>query len=119
MCHRLNVDLTYELVRQKKRKIAPERVTVAKQEAVKLLKIGFADLNRACPTDSFPLPTVNRLIDASSGFRFLSFMDAFSRYNQISMHPNDQEKASFVIEEGIVILSCNLDSKIQDRHIRD
>ena len=31
----------------------------------------------------------------------MSFMDAFSGYNQILMHPEDQEKTSFVTERGI------------------
>lgn len=59
----------------------------------------FTDLNRACPKDIFPFPTIDRLVDASLGFQVLSFMDAFSRYNQISIHPDDQEHTSFIIEE--------------------
>ena len=35
-------------------------------------------------------------MDATVGHELLSFMDAFSGYNQISMDPNDQEKTSFV-----------------------
>lgn len=59
--------------------------------------VDFTNLNKACPKDRFPFPTIDRLVDASLGFRVLSFMDEFSEYNQISMHPNDHEKTSFVI----------------------
>ena len=43
----------------------------------------FIDLNKACPKDSFPLPYIDALVDLVAGYGFLSFMDAFSSYNQI------------------------------------
>ena len=49
----------------------------------------FTDLNRACPKDCFLLPQIDQLVDATSGHQLLSFMDAYSRYNQIGMDPND------------------------------
>ena len=39
-------------------------------------------------------------MDANAGHELLSFMDAFSGYNQIKMDPNDQEKTSFVTGQG-------------------
>jgi len=41
------------------------------------------------------------LVDAMAGHEMLSFMDAFSGYNQILMHPDNQEKTSFITERGI------------------
>ncbi|KAK0570756.1 hypothetical protein LWI29_005946 [Acer saccharum] len=41
------------------------------------------------------------LVDATAGHELLSFMDAYSGYNQILMHPDDQEKTAFVTERGI------------------
>ena len=64
------------------------------------LCIDFTDINKACPKDSFPLPRIDLIVDATAGHKLLSFMDAFSDYNQISMDPNDQEKTSFVIAQG-------------------
>ena len=64
------------------------------------LCIDFTDLNRACPKDSFPLPRIDLIVDATAGHELLSFMDAFSGYNQIIMDPNDQEKTSFVTRQG-------------------
>ena len=43
----------------------------------------FIDLNKACPKDSFPLPIIDQLVDATSGHALLSFMDAYSGYSQI------------------------------------
>ena len=39
-------------------------------------------------------------MDATAGYELLSFMDAFSGYNQIRMDLNDQEKTSFVTGQG-------------------
>ena len=64
------------------------------------LCIDFIDINKACPKDSFPLPRIDLIVDTIAGHELLSFMDAFSDYNQISMHPDDQEKTSFVTTQG-------------------
>ena len=61
----------------------------------------FTDLNKACPKDSYPLPCIDQLVDSTVGHRLLSFMDAFSRYNQIRMDEADQEKTSFVTSQGL------------------
>ena len=64
------------------------------------LCIDFTDVNKACPKDSFPLPRIDLIIDATADHELVSFMDAFSGYNQISMDPDDQEKTSFVTGQG-------------------
>ena len=63
--------------------------------------VNFTDLNKACPKDSFPLPRINALVDSTSGYELLSFIDAFSGYNQILIHPEDQEKTSFITDRGL------------------
>jgi hypothetical protein len=63
--------------------------------------VDFTDLNMACPKDSFPLPRIDLLVDSTSGHELLTFMDAFSGYNQIHMDEVDQEKTSFIIDRGL------------------
>ncbi|XP_019055681.1 PREDICTED: uncharacterized protein LOC109115782 [Nelumbo nucifera] len=63
--------------------------------------INFTDLKKACPKDSFPLPRIDQLIDATTGHELLSFIDAFSGYNQIRMHPGDQERTAFITNRGL------------------
>ena len=63
--------------------------------------IDFTNLNKACPKDSFPLPRIDQLVDSTSAHKLLSFMDAFSGYNQILMDEEDQEKALFVTSQGL------------------
>ena len=43
--------------------------------------IDYTDLNDACPKDSFPLPGIDQIVDASVGHGILSFLDAFSGYH--------------------------------------
>ncbi|KAK4838240.1 hypothetical protein QYF36_012171 [Acer negundo] len=123
---RLEVDATFKQVKQKMRHFNAERNAAVHEEVDKLIKARFikdsrypewianmvmvtkangkwrmcmdyTDLNRACPKDSFPLPKIDQLIDSTVGNKLLSFMDAFSGYNQIIMHPVDQDKTSFII----------------------
>ena len=61
----------------------------------------FTDLNRACPKDSFPLPRIDQLVDATAGHELLSFMDVYSGYNQIRMDPKNEEKTSFITNQGL------------------
>ena len=61
----------------------------------------FTDLNKACPKDSYPLPCIDQLVDLTAGHQLLSFMDAFSGYNQIKMDEADQEKTSFLTSQGL------------------
>ena len=56
----------------------------------------FTYLNKACPKDIYPLPHIDQLVESTVSHKLLSFMDAFSSYNQIKMDEADQEKTSFV-----------------------
>ncbi|CAL9001013.1 unnamed protein product [Prunus brigantina] len=63
--------------------------------------VDYTNLNRACPKDSFPLPRIDQLVDATAGHALLGFMDAYSGYNQIFMHPEDQAHTSFITDRGL------------------
>ena len=57
-------------------------------------------MNKACPNDSFPLPHIDRMVDAKARHEVLSFMNAFLGYNQILMLHDDEEKISFISKQG-------------------
>ncbi|KAL0309595.1 UNVERIFIED_CONTAM: Polyprotein P3 [Sesamum radiatum] len=65
------------------------------------LCIDFMDLNKVCPKDPFPLPGIDVLVDSTFECEMLSFLDAYQGYNQIPLAPEDQEKTSFVIDQGV------------------
>ena len=127
--HELNVDLTIKPIRQKRRKLGPERSKAVNEEIERLLAAGsiaevrypewlansvvvkkknekwrvcvdFTDLNKACPKDSYPLPHIDRLVESTAGNKLLTFMDVFSGYNQIMMHLDDREMTAFITDQG-------------------
>ena len=62
--------------------------------------VNFTYMNKAYPKDRFPLMKIYQLVDLIPGHKLLSFMDAFSKYNQILMDEDDQEKTLFVTSQG-------------------
>lgn len=63
--------------------------------------IDFTSLNSTCPKDDQPLPRFDQLVEATSGHDILSFMDAYSGYNQVRIHPPDEEKTAFVTDSTV------------------
>ena len=61
----------------------------------------FTDLKKACPKDSFSLPRIDQLVDSTVRHKLLTFMDAFSGYNQIKMAEEDQEKIAFITSQRL------------------
>ena len=57
--------------------------------------------SKVCPKDSYPLPRIDQLVDATSGHELLTFMDAFSGYNQIRMATKDEEKITFITNRSL------------------
>ena len=118
ICHKLNVNPSIRPVKQKRRVFAPDRNQAISNEVKKLLTTGFIRkvyypnwlanvvmvkksngkwrmcvdftyLNKTCLKDSFPLPRIDQLVDSTARHRLLTFMDAFSGYNQIMMDEGD------------------------------
>ncbi|XP_074327063.1 uncharacterized protein LOC141665004 [Apium graveolens] len=112
------------------RPVSSERAIALKEEVYRLLEVGlikesyypewlanpmlvkkpngkwrtcvdFIDLNKACPKDSFQLSRIDQLVDATAGHVLLSFMDAYSGYNQIPIYSPDQEHTSFITVRGL------------------
>lgn len=61
----------------------------------------FTDQNKVCPKNSFPLPQIDLIVDSMVGHHMLSFMKAYSGYNQIQMNMTDEENTSFIIDRGM------------------
>ena len=128
--HRLNVYPSSKPIHQKKRVFASEQDNAIKKQVQKLttakfihevyytdwlanvvmvkmangkwkMCVDFTNLKKACPKDSYPLPRIDQLVDSTTGHKLLSFMDAFSSYNQIRMDEADQEKTSFITSQDL------------------
>ena len=128
MSHKLAIFKEARTVAQKKRKMGEERRQVVESEVKKLLEAGFirevkytmwlanmvmvkkssgkwrmctdfTDLNKAYPKGAYPLPSIDRLIDGASDHKVLSFLDAYSRDNQIPMYAPDRTKTTFITDQ--------------------
>lgn len=78
--------------------------------------IDFTALNKACPRDRLPLPHIDQLVNSTAGCELLSFLDAYSGYHQVWLHPEDEAKTSFVTLDGVYCTSgCPLASGMPER----
>ena len=73
-------------------------VLVPKKDKKVRMCVDFRDLNKACPKDDFPLIHIDVLVDNSMGSALMSFIDVFSRYNQIKIAPKDMTGTTFTTE---------------------
>lgn len=129
-CHRLNIDPKARPIRQKRMPMNDDRYAALKEEVDRVISnrsiretkypswlaklvivkksngkwrifFDFTDLNKACRQDSFPMPRIDQLIDATVGHALLSFMDAYSRYNPILMYGPDEDHMAFLTDHGL------------------
>jgi hypothetical protein len=70
-------------------------VIVRKKNGEVRLCVDFRNLNRCSKKDNYPLPKMEHLLQRISGANVMSSPDGFSGYNQISVHPDDQEQTAF------------------------
>jgi hypothetical protein len=127
--HRLQVSPSARPKKQKLRKMSEENVEVAKAEVQRLLDAGFIwgvtypqwlvnvvmvrkkngkwwmcmnfiDLNKCCPKDDFPLTRIDKIIDSTAGCEMMALLDCFSRYHQIWLCKEDEEKTSIITPFG-------------------
>ncbi|GLU18539.1 hypothetical protein SLE2022_348350 [Rubroshorea leprosula] len=128
--HKLSTNPLKKLVAQKWRLFGGERLQVIKEEVEKLLQAGFVrrvnyyewvanpvlvkkangkwrmcinytNLNDPCPKDCYPMPNIDKLVEAASGNERLSLLDAYSGYHQVPMAPEDEDKTSFYAGDEI------------------
>jgi hypothetical protein len=67
-----------------------------KNTDVRRVCVDYTSLNKHCPKDPFPLPRIDQIIDSTAGCARLSFLDAYSGYNQIKLKKEDKEKIAFI-----------------------
>ena len=127
--HEIKTYPTARPVWQKLRQVHPRKAAAIKVEVGKLLKVGFIypipvtkwvsnivpvnqkqgtirvcidfrDLNKSCPKDNFPTPHIDQIINNYVESVIFSFMDGFSRYNQIEILPTNKHKTAFICSWG-------------------
>jgi hypothetical protein len=63
--------------------------------------IDYTNLNKHCPKDPFSLPRIDQVVDSTAGSVLLCFLDCYSGYHQIDLHPDDEDKTMFIMPHDI------------------
>ena len=63
--------------------------------------VDYTPVNKHCPKDHFPLPRIDQVVDSMAVCDLLSFLDAYSGYNQIRMKVEDEEHTTFIMPYGV------------------
>ena len=98
--HRL---LEAKLIREIKQSTWVANLVLVRKKNTDTLRmcVDFTALNKHCPKDHFLLPRIDQIIDSTAGCEHLSFLDAYSGYNQIRLRVEDQDKTSFITPYGV------------------
>ncbi|GKV37820.1 hypothetical protein SLEP1_g45796 [Rubroshorea leprosula] len=83
--------------------------------------IDYTNLNKTSPKDCYPVPNIDKLVEAAFGNERLSLLDAYSGYHQVLMALEDEEKTSFYVDDEIycfVMMPFGLKNAAED-HLAD
>jgi hypothetical protein len=75
-------------------------VPVRKKSGEIILCVDFRNLNKVSLKDNYPLPKMDQILQKVVGSQKISMLDGFSGYNQIMLHPDEQEKTAFTTPWG-------------------
>ena len=62
--------------------------------------IDYRKLNKSTRKDHFPLPFIDQILERLASHRHYCFLDGYSGFFQIPIHPDDQEKTTFTCPFG-------------------
>jgi hypothetical protein len=57
--------------------------------------IDYWKLNKATQKDQFPLPFIDEMLERLANYSFFCYLDGYSGYHHILIHPDDQSKTTF------------------------
>ncbi|GKB08388.1 hypothetical protein Tco_0836672 [Tanacetum coccineum] len=82
-------------VKNEKNELIPQRTVIGWR-----ICIDYHKLNDATQKDHFPLPFIDQMLKRLVGHGYYYFLDGFSRYFQIPIALEDQEKTTFTCPYG-------------------
>lgn len=65
----------------------------------------YKKLNKATGKDHFPLPIIDKMLDKLVRQKDYSFLNGYSRYNQIAILPEDQENTTITCSYGTFVFT--------------
>jgi hypothetical protein len=78
------------IVKNKKNELIHQRTVIEWR-----MCIDYRKLNKATKKDHFPLPFIDEMLEQLANYSFFCFLNGYSGYHQILIHPNDQSKNHF------------------------
>ncbi|CAM8926396.1 unnamed protein product [Rhodiola kirilowii] len=57
--------------------------------------VDYRKLNKATKKDHFPLPFIDQMLERLANHEYFCYLDGYSGFFQIPIHPQDQEKTTF------------------------
>jgi hypothetical protein len=83
------------VIHNEKNEVIPQRTITDWQ-----MCIDYRKLNKATREDHFPLLFIDEMLERLANQSFFYYMDSYSGYHQILIHPDDQSKTTFTSPYG-------------------
>jgi hypothetical protein len=83
------------VIRNEKHELIPQRTITGWR-----MCINYRKLNKATQKDHFPLPFIDEMLEMLANHSFFCYLDGYSSYHRILIHPDDQSKTTFTCSYG-------------------
>jgi hypothetical protein len=78
------------VIRNEKNELIPQQTVTGWQ-----MCIDYRKLNKATQKDHFSLPFIDEMLERLTNHSFFCYLDGYSGYHQIPIHPDDQSETTF------------------------
>jgi hypothetical protein len=76
--------------------------------------IDYRMLNKATQKDHFSLPFIDEMLERLAKHSYFCYLDGYSGYHQIPIHPDDQSKTTFTLNVVWSLQCTGFLSKVHD-----
>jgi hypothetical protein len=83
------------VVKNEKDELIPQRIMTGWR-----MCIDYRKLNKATRKDHFPLPFIDEMLERLAKHSYFCFLDGYSGFMQVPIHPDDQQKTTFTCLYG-------------------
>ena len=91
------------VVRNERNELIPQRTVTGWR-----MCIDYRMLNKATWKDHFPLPFIDEMLERLAKHSYFYYLDGYSGYHQVPIHPDDQSKTTFTCTYGTFARECRL-----------
>jgi hypothetical protein len=84
------------VVKNEKNELTPQRTVTGWR-----MCIDYRKLNKAMKKDHFPIPFIDEMLERLVNHAYFFFLDGYSGFMQIPIHPDDQHKTMFTCPCGM------------------